>query len=96
MIHKDIRYRRKMRAHAIKRKVRIGKASGWFSSGTISAVARGKCAKGKVFCSCPMCSASVSKTWGVRNKSVNNYRVSDRRKFLSLDESLSEYKSEVA
>ena len=91
MIHKDIRYRRKMRARAISRKVRKGKMSGWFSVGTISPVARGKCAKGKVFCSCPLCSASVSRCMGVHYKTVKNYGVSDRRKFLSLEESLKEF-----
>lgn len=91
MIHKDIRYRRKMRAKAISRKVRTGKMSGWFSTGTISPVARGKCAKGKIFCSCPLCSASVSRCMGVHYKTVKNYGVSDRRKFLSLEESLKEF-----
>ena len=93
MIHKDIRYRRKMRAKAINRKVKTGKATGWFSPGTISPVVRGKCAKGKIFCSCPLCSASVSKYMGVHYKTVKNYGVSDRRKFLSLEESLEEFKT---
>lgn len=90
MFHKNITFRRRMRIKAINRKLNIHEHQ-MYQFSEITPVVRGRLNKGKIHCSCPMCSAKSGKAWGVSNNSIHNYKASDQRKFISLTQDLEDY-----
>lgn len=91
MYRKGIAYRRKERIHSIARKRRIAVTSFCFTQEYLANPRRtGQWNKGKIHCSCPLCSAKSGKSYGKTNNSLRNYRISDQRKFLRLQDYLAE------
>ena len=96
MIHRDIRYRRFQRRNAIQHKVKIAASSFSFSPEYLANPRHvGQWAKGKVHCSCPLCACKSTEYFGVHDKSMHNYSASDRRKFMSMQEQITEYYTAV-
>ncbi|MBQ7783892.1 MAG: hypothetical protein IJ368_07970 [Oscillospiraceae bacterium] len=86
MIHKNLNNRRMVKARKIKRKEYILKNV--FHDNT--PIVRGKLDKGKVHCSCGMCSTKSTKMNGrtCRSYSYNSdkwYKTSERRKMNACD-----------
>ncbi len=103
MIHKDLNNRRVMKARKIKRKENILKNVFLDDAPII----RGKLDKGKVHCSCGMCSTKSTKMNGrtCRTISYNSnswYKASERRKMdacdvqLTVDSDFAEESEELA
>lgn len=77
-------YYRIMRSRYIARKAHKCKACGadWYAEGQ----ARGKLSKGKIHCSCPLCSAKTKRYANIRNRSVQSWKHTDRQKLLHLQQ----------
>lgn len=77
-------YYRIMRKRHIARKARKCTACGaeWYAEGQ----ARGKLSKGKIHCSCPMCSAKTKHYANKPNRSVQSWKHTDRQKLLHLQQ----------
>lgn len=93
MKHKNISYRRKSRKKAITRKMFIGLHCMYWTSLETDVRRQGQLSKGKVHCSCPICSCKSTKYMNKTTNSLSGYSVSDRRKFDALNASYEEYKS---
>lgn len=87
MYHKHIAYRRAQRERVIAHRERIN-ANVYNLPNSGFAKVRGKLAKGKVHCSCPLCAAKSKQDRGVKSRSIRNYKTSDQRKFGRIKEQL--------
>lgn len=94
MIHKNRANRRVVRRKHIKRKLGILKRTKSWYADLSTKHGQGSLAKGKIHCSCPICAAKSKEYFGVRNRSVRNYTISDRRKFEHIVAELNDYVSE--
>lgn len=89
MYHKSRAYRRFQRRRAINRKLHIACNKGFYASeGLEDPRRKGQLAKGKIHCSCPLCSAKSTRDRGVRNKSIHNYKITDQRVLLDFQNQL--------
>lgn len=52
---------------------------------------QGRLVKGKIHCSCPLCSCKSKMDKGVNTNSISGYSVSDKKKLASLADSMTEY-----
>lgn len=86
MIHKDMRYRRFQRRNAIARKSKISRLVYGSPMGTGYTECIGKLDKGKVHCSCAMCSAKTKRNFGKRDRSWKSWKISDIKKMQSLED----------
>lgn len=95
MIHKDIRYRRRQRTRSIERKSRIYKATRCLLGITpvLTPVKIGGFAKGKVHCSCPLCSAKTRRNMGVRDRSLKSWPIRDHRQLSNMIAQISEWEA---
>lgn len=75
-------YYRIMRSRHIVRKAHKSIAYGadWYALGQ----ALGKLSKGKIHCSCPLCSAKTKRYANIRNRSIQSWKASDRRQLLKF------------
>lgn len=91
MIHKTISYRRRANEFHKNRRVFIGLYCMSWDSLTTNAKAQGKLRKGKIHCSCPLCTCKSTTSEGKHTNSLAGYSASDKRKFDSLTYSYKEY-----
>lgn len=96
MIHKNRQNRRYRRRSAIKRKLGILRCH-FDTSEWLTDSLKGQLAKGKVHCSCSLCSSkstSLNSSHGNRKSSNKRrlYKAGDRRKFESMNYRLKEDK----
>lgn len=89
MYHKHRDYRRCARVKAIKRRSRI--ASEVFDCQTQDKVTTGKLAKGKVHCSCPICSCKSTRFYGHTNNSVIGYPKRERARIIAMKSEIRDY-----
>lgn len=83
MYHKCISYRRQQRARMIRHREYIIDCIYCLPIGEFI-ITRGKLAKGKVHCSCPLCAAKSKHDRGIRSRSIHTYKISDQRKFNKI------------
>lgn len=89
MYHKRRSYRRSTRVKAIKRRSRI--ASEVLDWQIPSEVTKGKLAKGKVHCSCPICSCKSTRFYGRTNNSVVGYPKQERARITAMKSEIRDY-----
>ena len=89
MIHKHRGNRRRVAYTKGYRKAHIMKdVMGWEESQIPSA---SKLSKAKVHCSCPLCAAKTKRNMGRRDRSLNSWKISDRRKIIAGINAIQEY-----
>ena len=91
MYHKSIPFRRAERRKHMSKRIFIGLHCIYWPSLEKDERRRGQLAKGKVHCSCPICSCKSTQIMGVKTNSLAGYSLSDKRKFNSLADSYNEY-----
>lgn len=91
MYHKTISYRHKVSKKHMNKRIFIGThCMHWEYLGT-DIKAQGKLRKGKIHCSCPICSCKSTTYLNKTTNSLAGYSAADKRKFASLDQSYNEY-----
>lgn len=91
MYRKGLAYRRRAKDNHKNRRVYIGTQCLMWSSLATDVRAQGRLAKGKIHCSCPMCSNKSTKCLNKTTNSLKYYSASDKRKFEKLNYSYEEY-----
>jgi hypothetical protein len=91
MIHKLRSSRRFVRARHISRKRRIEKEVLAYSPEELDKQPKGVLSKGKIHCSCDLCTCKSTIDTGVKTNSKRNYTAADTRRMNSTDYSLTEY-----
>lgn len=89
MYHKHRDYHRCARVKAIKRRSRI--ASEVLDWQTPNEVTKGNLAKGKVHCSCPICSCKATRLCGRTNNSVVGYPKQERARIIAMKSEIRDY-----
>lgn len=93
MLHKTSTFRRTTnRNHAVRR-LHIGLTCMGWGALTTNIREQGKLRKGKIHCSCPLCSCKSTKYMNKSTNSLLGYSASDKRKFDALNSSYAEYLS---
>lgn len=95
MYHKTIPFRRTVRRNHVAKRIFIAQHCMYWPSLIKNERRRGQLAKGKVHCSCPLCSNKSTQLMGVKTNSTLNYSISDKRKLNSLADSYNEYFEDV-
>lgn len=91
MLHKTSTFRRMTnRSHAARR-LHIGLTCMSWDALATDVRAQGKLRKGKVHCSCPLCSCKSTKYMNKSTNSLLGYSAADKRKFDALNSSYEEY-----
>lgn len=93
MLHKTITFRRMANRNHAARRLHIGLTCMSWNTLATDIRAQGKLRKGKIHCSCPLCSCKSTKYMNKSTNSLLGYSAADKRKFDALNSSYEEYLS---
>lgn len=88
MIHKHRGNRRRVAYTKGYRKAQIMKNVMGYEEEHIPTVS--KLSKAKIHCSCPLCAAKTKKNMGNRDRGLNSWKASDRRKIVACNDAVQE------
>lgn len=95
MLHKNIPFRRHTARTHKARRMFIGLHCMYWSGLDRDIRWQGQLVKGKIHCSCPLCSCKSTTDRGITTNSFAGYSISDKRKLMSLNDSLKDYERDA-